>query len=173
MREQFNDMYDGKVGRVHVCYDTRELDKLVAEFTSDSTKLQDMLDDYISKDRRRRRVRRQKVGDATFRAWQKHWVVPVVASGNPGIGRETAARIGKAADIWPSMCSGGLLDELEGAGCPGRTMPNPYLLNPKTKMPRALQLRRGSLLQITIVGPQYGQWGVQKFAGGGPLNPRI
>ena len=27
----------------------------------------------------------------------------------------------------------------------------------------AQPLRRGSLLQITIVGPQYGQWGVQKF----------
>ena len=59
-------MYDSKVGRVHVCYDTRELDKLVAEFTSDSTKLQDLLDDYISKDRRRRRVRRQKVGTPHF-----------------------------------------------------------------------------------------------------------
>ena len=55
-------MYDGKVERVHVCYDTRELDKLVAEFNSDLTKLQDLLDDYISQDRRQRRVRRQKVG---------------------------------------------------------------------------------------------------------------
>ena len=61
VQDEFDDMFDDKVARVHMAYDTRELDKLVVDYEQTRLKLEDLLDDYISQDRRHRKVKRQRV----------------------------------------------------------------------------------------------------------------
>ena len=61
VEQQFNAVFDGQVEEVHVCYNTRELDKLVSEYNSTLTKLQDQIDEYIRFDKLRKKPKRQKV----------------------------------------------------------------------------------------------------------------
>lgn len=61
VEEQFSRVYGGLVEQVHVCYDTRELDKRVEEYRTAFTALQDLLDDLISQDKRHRTIKRPKV----------------------------------------------------------------------------------------------------------------
>lgn len=61
VEEQFNTVFDRQVEEVHVCYNTRELDKLVNEYNVTFTKLQDQIDDYLRLDKLKRRIKRRKV----------------------------------------------------------------------------------------------------------------
>ena len=61
VEQQFNAVFDGQVEEVHVCYNTRELDKLVNEYNSTLIKLQDQIDEYIRLDKLRKKIKRQKV----------------------------------------------------------------------------------------------------------------
>lgn len=61
VEEQFNAVFDNQVEEVHMCYNTRELDKLVSEYNSTFTKLQDQIDEYIRMDKLRKKMKPQKV----------------------------------------------------------------------------------------------------------------
>ena len=61
MEQQFNAVFDDQVDEVHVCYNTRELDKLVSEYKQTFLKLQDQIDEYVRLDKLRRKIKRQKV----------------------------------------------------------------------------------------------------------------
>ena len=60
MEQQFNAIFENQVEEVHVCYNTRELDKLVSEYNATLTKLQDQIDEYIRLDKLRKKIKRQK-----------------------------------------------------------------------------------------------------------------
>ncbi len=60
VEEEFNAVFDGQVQEVHVCYNTRELDKLVSEYNGTLIKLQDQIDEYIRLDKLRKKIKRQK-----------------------------------------------------------------------------------------------------------------
>ena len=55
------DAFPGAVVRVHAVYDTSRLEPLAAEFEQTARRLADLLDDYTSKRRRHRSVKRRKV----------------------------------------------------------------------------------------------------------------
>ena len=61
VEEQFNAVFENQVEEVQVCYNTSELDKLVAEYHSTFTKLQDQLDECIRLDKLRKKIKPQKV----------------------------------------------------------------------------------------------------------------
>ena len=61
VQKTVEDAFPGAVVRVHAVYDTSRLEPLAAEFEQTARRLADLLDDYTSKRRRHRSVKRRKV----------------------------------------------------------------------------------------------------------------
>lgn len=61
VQKTVEDAFPGAVVRVHAVYDTARLEPLAAEYEQTARRLADLLDDYTSKLRRHRSVKRRKV----------------------------------------------------------------------------------------------------------------
>ena len=64
VQRQFESLFPGRVLRVHMAHDTREIDSLVSEYWRLRRKLLDQLDDYSEQ-----RKRLQPVKPAQARLW--------------------------------------------------------------------------------------------------------
>lgn len=65
MKEEFDELYPGEVEEVHLVRNTRELDPKAAEYKKTVQELTDLLDDYTSKRRRHKEIKRKKAGPWT------------------------------------------------------------------------------------------------------------
>lgn len=57
VQQQFELLFPGKVLRIHMGHDTREIDTLVREYWSLRRKLMDLLDEYSAKRRRQQPIK--------------------------------------------------------------------------------------------------------------------
>jgi hypothetical protein len=64
---EYEELYPGEVDEVHLVRNTRELDPKVAEYEKLEQNLTDLLDDYTSKRRRHKTIKRKKVRQAQHR----------------------------------------------------------------------------------------------------------
>jgi Cytosolic domain of 10TM putative phosphate transporter len=60
VKEEFDELYPGEVEAVHLVRNTRDLDPKVAEYKKLSEELTDLIDDYTSKRRRHKQIKRKK-----------------------------------------------------------------------------------------------------------------
>ena len=61
VEQQFQHLFPGKVLRVHMAHDTREIDSLVSEYWKLRRRLLDLLDDYSNKRKHGRPVKPAQV----------------------------------------------------------------------------------------------------------------
>lgn len=79
VKQEFDELYPGEVEAVHLVRNTRELDPKAAEYKKTVQDLIDLLDDYTSKRRRHKEIKRKKAGPWTsdVDGWHNasHWTL--------------------------------------------------------------------------------------------------
>ena len=58
---EFQELFPGQVVRVGMVHDTSDLDPLVSEYNQLKRKLEDLLDDYLGRQKRLLKIKRRKV----------------------------------------------------------------------------------------------------------------
>jgi hypothetical protein len=61
VEHEYAELFPGEVHSVHVVHDLSSLNKYTNEYETLKGKLEDLMDDYISKRRRHRKIKRKKV----------------------------------------------------------------------------------------------------------------
>ena len=60
MEREYAELFPGEVEAVHVVHDTAPMNSLVKEYAKLKGKLEDLVDDYTSKKRRHKKIKRKQ-----------------------------------------------------------------------------------------------------------------
>jgi hypothetical protein len=80
VEQEYEELFPREVEAVHVCYDLADLNGFVKEYEKLKKNLEDLVDDYTSKKRRHKSIKRKKV--TSFPMRHAHWVDELVNSQN-------------------------------------------------------------------------------------------
>ncbi len=60
VEQEYQELFPGEIEAVHVCYDLADLNGLCGEYEKLKRNLEDLVDDYTSKKRRHKPIKRKK-----------------------------------------------------------------------------------------------------------------
>ena len=81
VEQEYEELFPREVEAVHVCYDLADLNGFVKEYEKLKKNLEDLVDDYTSKKRRHKSIKRKKV-TSFLRMRHARWVDELVQSHN-------------------------------------------------------------------------------------------